>query len=399
MRSRVTSESLGREPRVARISSERPLKVLHVVANTRRRGAEVFASDLIRELNAHDVEQVVSPVKADGESQVSFDAPRVSLASAGWHVPGLRMRPAAVRRLSRLLRAWRPDVVQAHGGEPLKYAVLARWGLDVPIVYRRIGGAPRWLRRAPRRLVHTALMRRAAYVVTVAEAVREETLDLLGLPEGQVMTIANAIDPARAAGTRAREEIRRELGIVGDAPVMVSVGSLSWEKDPLVQLTVARRVLAEQPRAVHLIVGDGPLRPMLEAKIAGMWLNGRVKLLGVRNDIGDLLSVADVFLFTSREDGMEGMPATLIEAGMAGIPVVAYDVAGVREIVADGVTGRVVPRGDVSGLVESVQGLSRDEELRRRLGLAARSFCRSRFDISVVAPKYLDLYLRLLESK
>lgn len=377
-------------------STERALRVLHVVANTRRRGAEVFASDLVRALNTHGVEQMVAPVRADDEAQVAFDAPAVSLASLAWRVPGLRMRPAAVGRLLRLLRSWRPDVIQAHGGEPLKYSVLARWGLDVPIVYRRIGGAPPWLRRAPRRLPHAALMRRAAVVVTVAEAVREETLELLGLRDNRVMTIANAIDPVRVRGTRGSEEVRRELDIAQDAPVILSVGSLSWEKDPLVQLAVIRPLLADLPAAVLLVAGDGPLRSALETKVAEIGLEGRVRLLGVRDDVGDLLSAADAFLFTSREDGMEGMPATLIEAGMAGVPVVAYDVAGVREIVADGVTGYLVRRGDVPGLVASLGRLLRDGDLRRRLGVAAESFCRSRFDIGVVAPKYLDLYRSLV---
>lgn len=375
------------------------MNVLHVTVSAGRRGGEIFAADLVGALADCGVDQRVAVLRPQGDGGVRFPVSTDDLAAGGRVIPGLRIRVGTASGLRRLIRGWQPDVIQCHGGEPFKYALLAGRGSGVPIVYRRIGGAPRWLRRGPRRWAHAQLMRRAARIVAVAEAVREETLSLFGVPDERVVTIPNGVDPGRLAPTRRGDEVRAELSIPPSAPVTLSLGSLSWEKDPEVQLRVIERVQEGSPSLVHLMAGEGPMRSSLERAVAGSGLDGRVRLLGARRDVGDLMAAADVLLFTSRGDGMEGMPAALIEAGMAGLPVVAYEVAGVREVVADGVTGSVVPRGDVSGLVDSVYRLIRDDELRRRLGRDARRLCGARFDIRVIAPKYLDLYLSILESR
>jgi glycosyltransferase involved in cell wall biosynthesis len=104
------------------------------------------------------------------------------------------------------------------------------------------------------------------------------------------------------------------------------------------------------------------------------------------------LTASDVLLFASRTDGMEGMPATVIEAGMVGTPVAGYAVAGVPEVVVDGVTGFLVPPGDVDGLTERVVQLLGDEKRRKAIGESARERCLAHFEIQTVAPRYISLY-------
>ena len=113
------------------------------------------------------------------------------------------------------------------------------------------------------------------------------------------------------------------------------------------------------------------------------------RVLGAREDVGELLAISDVLLLASRS---EGMPGCLIEAGMAGVPVAAYAVAGVPEVVRDGVTGFMVERGDAQSLADRVVTLLSDPVLRAKLGAEARTRCVGLFDISIVAPTYLALY-------
>jgi glycosyltransferase involved in cell wall biosynthesis len=371
------------------------VRVLHVVATADRRGAETFAGDLVRQLVGDVSQRTV--VLHGGSASVRFECPTVQL-DCRQGVPGVRIDPLTAWRLRRIVRQWRPDVLQAHGGEPLKYASVGAAGRRTPVVYRRIGGAPAWLKHGPRRSVYGYLMRRASRIVVVAEAVRRETVELFGVPTDRIRVIPNGIDPARVERTRDRSATRRSLGIPPSSPVVLSLGALTWEKDPLTHVEVGSRVLREIPDAVHLLVGAGPMQPEVQAEIGRRGLAGRMLALGSRSDIGDVLGAADLVLFASREDGMEGMPAAVIEAGMAGLPVVAYRVAGVPEVVEDGATGVLVPPGQPAALAERVVALLREDGLRLEMGRAARDWCRSRHDISFVARRYVHLYRELLEA-
>lgn len=364
-------------------------RVLHVIATNRRRGGELFASDLIRALSGNGLSQHVAVIHDSRDERVEYQAPSTVLPSGP---SGLNVDPRGLRGLGRLVNSWKPHVVQAHGGEPLKYAVLVPGVRRRNLVYRRIGGAPRWITHGPRRAMHAVLMRRAARVVVVAEALRLETIELFRVPERRVVTIPNAVDTARLGSMRNPGTARRLHGIPQDARVVLSVGALTWEKDPLAHLEITRELLRADARALHLFAGEGPLRSALEEKVNELGLGEQVRILGSRNDVPDLLAASDVMLLAS---AVEGMPASVIEAGMVGVPVVGYALAGVPEIVVDGETGRLVSERDQGELRRALASILNDASARDRMGKAARQRCTTRFDIHAVAPRYLALYREL----
>jgi glycosyltransferase involved in cell wall biosynthesis len=370
---------------------------MHVLATLQRRGAETFAADLMRPLWDLGVDQNVVVLRPGAAGIDVGRTPVVRLDPGGRRIPGLNADGSIVTRFARAIDALSPDVIQAHGGESLKYSVLAanwrvRHRIDTPIVYRRIGTSPSWLHRGPRRVAYATLMRRASRVVTVADAVRSEVILRFGLPAARVVTISNAVDPRRLHPCVERSVMREGLGLPASSPIMLSLGALTWEKDPLMHLDVSRRVFAAVPEAIHVFLGDGPERASIERRVKELGLGERVRVLGNRPDVGDVLAAIDVVVFASRADGMEGMPATLIEAGMAGVPVAAFSVAGVSEVVADRETGFLTPPGDVDGLARRIVDLMRDRSLRSRLGAAAASRCNERFSIETVAAAYHELY-------
>jgi glycosyltransferase involved in cell wall biosynthesis len=371
------------------------LRVLHVVATTNRRGGELFASDLVRALDGEGIEQQVAVLHPPiGLARVGFEAPTVAVGD-GWRAPGVRMSLEAFQALRHLVSGWRPHVVQAHGGEPFKYLVASGAAGRSKLVYRRIGAAPPWILRGPRRAAHAVLMRRATKVVAVAEAVRRETLEVFGVPPANVRMIPNGVDPARLSPLHDRQATRKALGIASDAPVILSLGALTWEKDPLGHLRISGEVMRHQPRAIHLFVGEGPLRERAEERVRSERRGEHVRFLGSREDLPDLLAASDVLLLAS---AVEGMPAGAIEAGIAGLPVVGYHIAGVPEVVLDGVTGQLVPAGDPFELAHAVIDLLANEPMRRSMGDAAAERCRSLFGIDAVAPRYLDLYQELVQT-
>jgi glycosyltransferase involved in cell wall biosynthesis len=364
------------------------VRVLHVVATSQRRGAEIFAVDLVQALDGMGIAQRVAILRSNGSDSIAYRAPAQPLGGGGLE------RVIALRRLVRRLR---PHVIQAHGGEAMKASVLA--SVSVPIVYRRIGGAPPALRRGWRRRAFRHLVGRTARVIAVAEAVRGESISLLRVPPSHVVTIPNGVDPDRLAARRDRSAMRAELGIDSAAPVFVSIAALTWEKDPLAHLRAGASVLRSLPQAVHLFVGDGPMRSRLKREVSSLGLDDRIQILGIRSDVPDLLMMADALLFASRPDGMEGMPAAVIEAGMMRTPSAAYDVAGVGEVVLDGTTGRLVPWGQEEALSAALLDLLRDDFTRKGMGEAARTRCLTRFSIDHIAARYLDVYREVLGMK
>jgi glycosyltransferase involved in cell wall biosynthesis len=365
------------------------MKVLHVVATENRRGGELFAAALMGALMREGVEQRVAILRGAPEPAVAFGVPSVVVGDGRRRLPGIRMQAGAVRKLARIANSFGPDVVQVHGGEPLKYALAATRGSGARIVYRRIGDSTQFAGSELRRRAHARLMRRAIRVVAVADALRMDLIARYGLMPSRVVTIPNGVDVEQLEPSRSGAEMRAALGIEPTASVVLSLGALTWEKDPLGHLAVAAGVGVSHPNLVHLIAGDGPLRARAEeeARRLGTW--ERTRFLGSRDDVPDLLAASDVLLLASRT---EGMPACVIEAGIAGLPVAGYALSGVPEAVVSGDTGLLVPPGDRNALIEAVAKLVDGAELRRRLGDAARERCRVLFDIKRVAPMYREVY-------
>jgi glycosyltransferase involved in cell wall biosynthesis len=367
------------------------VRVLHVVPSTHGRGGDIFALDLAQALRTDGPEQLVVALRPGARNIGTV----LTLTTTHRRIPGLNIDPAGLHRLRSVVRSWRPDIIQSHGGEVLKY--LIGHG-TTPIVYRRIGMSPRWL-RGPRRMAYRALMLRTDRIVAVADAIRRETVERFGIHPSRVIHIPNAIAMSRLNRSRDGTGVKRELGIPMEAPVVLSVGALAWEKDPVGLLHVASVVLSRNTTSYYVAAGDGPLRSRLEDAASRLGVRHRVRVLGWRPDVADLMAMASCFLFASRSDGMEGLPAVLIEAGLSGLPVVATDVAGTSEVIIDGSTGFLVPDGAGARLVECTLRLINDQELRRRMAHEAQNRCREQFTIEPIAARYMALYEEVLVER
>lgn len=363
------------------------MRILHLVSSTDRRGAQIFASDLVGALRAIGTEQRVVALRGSTGPATPFEAPSLALANGA----SGRFDARVLRAVGREIARFGPDVIQAHGGETLKYAIPATLRRRVPVVYRRIGSTPEWASSAAQRSLYGALARRSAAVVAVSEATREETLRVFRVPAARAVVIPNAVDARRLEPRTGRDAVREALGVPEAAPMIISVGALTWEKDPVGQVEIAALVLEDVPEAVFVLAGDGPLAADVEAEIATRGIGGHVRPLGVRTDVPDLLGASDVLLLAS---STEGSPAVVIEAGLLGMPVAAYAVGGVPEQVRDGVTGILAPPGDRSALAAALVELLLDGDRRRAMGRRGSERCRAEFEIGAVAPRYLEVYER-----
>lgn len=277
------------------------------------------------------------------------------------------------RTLAAALRAERIDVIHfLHTYYPT---------LEIPLLASRLAGIPVRLsdvQTEPKDLAGRAGSRRliawlAAHCATQVRVMSRQMADGLaaryGVPTMRLTVIYSGIETNGFRVANGAAEAKRKLGLPASVRTVVAVGRLSPEKGHRVLIEAAEIVRRRQDIR-YLLVGDGSLRGSLSGLVAERRLEEHVRFLGFRNDIPEILSASDLLVLPSLS---EGLPWVLLEAMAAGKPVIASDVGGVREVLVEGETGRLVPPGDPQALANVLEELlaAGDEELQR-LGEAGR---------------------------
>jgi glycosyltransferase involved in cell wall biosynthesis len=297
-------------------------------------------------------------------------------------VPGLgrSVRPAddlrALAHLVAVMRRFRPHIVHTRTAKAGAVGRIASRvsGVGSARVHTFHGHLLNGYFTGPKRAAYVCSERLLASVsdrlVTVGERVRDDLLAAgIGRP-GQYVVIPPGV---RIGPVPSREAARRDLGLRRDVPVAAFVGRLTKVKRPDRLVATAHAVLRHIPDCQFVICGGGELRE--EVELSATRLPGSIRLTGWRSDTETIYAAADVVLLTSDN---EGTPLTLIEAGMAGTPVVATRVGSVSEVVLDGRTGLLAGR-DPTELAAHVVRLLTDPGLARRMGESARRWTTSAF--------------------
>ncbi|WP_406195877.1 glycosyltransferase family 4 protein [Kitasatospora sp. NBC_01560] len=361
----------------AKTTGTRP-RILHLVTDPRRRGAQNLARDLHRELRRRGQASALRALAPHPDAHP--DAPDTrATAVLG---PG-RLHPATLRALRAAART--ADLVVAHGSATLPACALALAGTRTPFVYVSIGDPRHWTASPLRRLRTGALLHRAAAVTALADEAVAVLEDRFRLPAGKVRTIPNARAAAAyppAAGEADRRAARHTLGLPADGLLVAWVGAIAPEK----RLDLALDALDRLPDVRLAVAGDGPDRAALEQHPAA----ARAHFLGTLADPAPLYRAADAVLLTSDS---EGVPGVLIEAALAGLPAVATDVGWVGSVVRDGVTGALVAPGDPLALAEALAKVLAGD--RTAFGAAARAHVLARNELGVVADAWQALFAEL----
>lgn len=304
----------------------------------------------------------------------------------------------ALARMTGMLKRDRIDILHTHSskagilgrmaaraaGVPVVVHTVHGWGFHDhmhPVLRGAYIGAERICRRWTDRLV--AVSERTVRIGLEAGIGKKEDYAVIrsGIPLDRFHP-----DPV------SRATVRRELG-AGDGEVLIgSVGRLSPQKNPADFVRVAARIAGRNERARFLYIGDGPLREETEALARSLGLNDRIRFLGLRTDVPDLLRAMDIFLLTSL---WEGLPRTIPQALATGVPVIAYEVSGIGEILLEGRNGHLLPRGDAEGMAEAAIRLAEDDALRAVLSRRALEEFDLSFSEDAMIRDLEDLYAGL----
>lgn len=347
------------------------MRILQVITDTDRRGAQVFATDLhaALERRGHEVQTVAL---APGAGHPALQVPVLGRRPRGW---------STLRTLRSLARE--SDITVAHGSTTaLACAIAAR-----PFVYRQVSDTTVWAASAGRQWRVRRYLMRADTVVALSMETAQVLSSHLGIPSEHIEVIPNGVDVGRfgPASESERNQARARWGVPPELVLGVVVGALVPEKG----VEVAIRAIAALPQVGLLVVGEGPERPAL-GSLAEAVAPGRVWFAGGVHDVRLALAAADLAVMPSLT---ESMPAVLIEVGLMGLAAVSTDVGAVGDIVVDHETGWLVTAGDLEGLRAAVDALVGDQAARLALGSAARVRCLERFDIDLIARSWETLLI------
>ncbi len=301
-----------------------------------------------------------------------------------------KLDPAAYQRLERHIRSLRPALVQTWLFAANSYGRLAAHRAGVPVLIASERCVDRW-KTGVQWSIDRYLARWTSQIVVNSSGVRDFYV-AHGLPSEKFVVIPNGIAMPTVSNVD-RHELLRELQLPDNARLIGAVGRL-WPQKRIKDLMWAADLLKTIRDDVHLLIlGDGPLRTRMLRYRHDLRIEDRVHFLGHRTDVQRFMPHFDVLWLGS---GYEGLPNSIMEAMSHGVPVVATDISGNRDLVVPGETGYLVPVGDRAGFARWTEKILNDSALAARLGRAGRARIEQHFSVGRMIDRYAELYRRHL---
>lgn len=296
---------------------------------------------------------------------------------------------AYAKRIKELVANANIDLIHIHDSHAHSNAVLAATllGVKTPMVlHRRVDFAVSNHFLSRYKYNHPSIKR----IISVSQAV-QNILDPTIKDHGKLRMVHDSVDTSKTSHPTNR--LRESLQLPGDALLIGNVAALADHKDPYTFISVAE-ALKDQPQYYFVWIGGGEMEAEVRAEIAKKGLQDRILLTGFRHDVRDILPELWIFMMTSKT---EGLGSSILDAYLAGVPVVATAAGGIPELVEHGHTGLLAPVGDAETLAMHILHLSLDREYTQNLITAARQKAMG-FDYHIMAEKVLEVYREVLEQ-
>lgn len=367
------------------------MNILHLVQKPQLRGAEVFTAQLASHLeqkghHAHIV--YIFP----GEAELPFTG-KTS------HLEGNKKSRLfdfkAWKKLATIIEEEKPDVVQANAGDTLKYAVFSklffRW--KQPIIFRNASTISLYIKSSIAKAWNRFLFRYADQIVSVSNTSAADFVTLFPECKSRTVTIPIGIQESTYSnGT---------LNGIGNndqrnGPLLIHVGGFSFEKNHSGLLSIFEKFLQQSPSATLQLVGDGPLKKQTEELASQKGFGDKIKFLGMRKNAMELIKNADVLLLPSI---IEGLPGVILEAFFSKTPVVAYNTGGIKEILINDKTGRLIEKGDEASFASAiVKSLEKDQHNETMIA-NAYELATTEYLNSGIADRFLNVYRSVSAAK
>ncbi|MFV9482458.1 glycosyltransferase [Christiangramia sp. ASW11-125] len=358
------------------------MKILQLINKHQNRGAETFACQLSEHLEklGHEILMVAI---FDGDATLPFNGDIQCLnANSSKRFIDLK----AWKYLAKIIKDFRPDIVQANAGDTLKYAVFSqliyRW--EVPILFRNASEIGRYLNSIFQKKYNNFLYRNVDFVASVSEVSEKDILKHFPFLKGKTKVIPIGLNEIVVSNRKRFEP--------SNIAHIVHVGGFSFEKNHIGLLRILK-ILIRENNKVHLhLVGDGPMKEEIELEVKNENLQSYVSFYGFVNNPLSYIDAADVLVLPSI---IEGLPGVLLEAMYCKIPVIAYNVGGIAEIINYS-TGIIVQKNEEMEFAQAI--LRSVEKPDEKIILNAYEMVMKNYLNKEIALKFVNFYRKIVEE-
>ena len=366
------------------------LKIAFLQASLDVGGAERLVQDIMAGLDPTRFQPLALTLYGPGPVGEEIEAAGHNVVSG---LARGRLDPWIGARLGRACREQGIRVVHVTDSAlPLFWAGLGRRWSGWPRLVLGFHSTTRSASAPQYALANAAALPVADHFIALSDTHRDSLVRRYGLDPLHFTVIPNGVDTERFHPAQERRAAKRALGWPEESLAVSIVAGLRPEKNHRLFLQAASLLAPHHPEALFVVAGDGSEREALERAADVPELRGRVRWLGMRKDTPELQRASDIAVLCS---DMETFPVSLIEALASGTPVVSTDVGSVRDVIAEGETGLLVPAGDVEGFATVLGRLLDDHALRARMGAAARAEALRRFRREDMLAAYERLFLQV----
>ncbi|WP_057936055.1 glycosyltransferase family 4 protein [Algoriphagus resistens] len=359
------------------------MKIIQLIQKPQRRGAEIFAAQLSEQLRRNGNGVLLVSIY-EGVAELSFNGEWIKLKRPianrffdyrGW------------RDFANLVKEFQPDVIQANAADTLKFSVfskiLFRW--KVPLIYRNANQMGDFIRNAFHQRFNQFLVNQVTSVVSVSKESRTDFHQTFSFPQDNSIEIPIGIVPEEI------ELMQQEKDPV-DLPksFIIQIGSWVPEKDPLGMLQIFKEVLKSRPDLQLVFMGSGPLAAKIHQSIEDLGLKHAVHLIASQPNIFAYLQYAEALVMPSQ---IEGLPGVILEAMYCKVPVVAYGVGGIPEVLSSGQTGWCIQPSDQKAFCEAIVEILNSSKTQKSTIIdQAHTQIITDFKLSQIASRFEDFY-------
>lgn len=360
------------------------MKIFQVIQKPQARGVEIFTSQLCEELKNRGHEVILISI-FEGNIPLTFSGRQIHLNRP------IRKRFwdwKAWRSFARLVKKESPDIIQANAADTLKFTIFSKkiFGWKVPVIFRNASMMSSYVKNALLRKFNQRLLHQVSGIASVSHAAQTDALQFFNLIKPMLEVIPIGIKPSDFQGT---------LTEMGSAE-LVHIGGFTFEKNHRHLLGIFESICQRRKEITLKLIGDGPLFGEIQLEVEKRNLGEKIEMIGLASHPFSLVSKKSILVLPSK---IEGLPAVILEAMYLKIPVIAYGVGGIPEVLKNSETGWCIPPNDQNGFVSAIEEV---------LGLAANSkdtilssghqLVTSNYTLEIVARQFEDFYKKLLNS-